>query len=292
MPFTVIEGSVLLFDANGNPLSVSSGDPLGLTTGLAVVGSDGANFRFIRTATDGTVRTDPTGTTAQPVSQATAGNLNATAVQGTAAALAGAWPVKVTDGTNTQPTGDIAGRAIFHKVTDGTNTAAVKAASTAAGATDPSLVVGLSPNSPLPSGSNTIGTVTLSGTDNTNGLIATAIKPVAGAAYSWTRFQNLGANVTLNVKASAGNLFSVYCQNNSTGTRYLQLFNTATTPGAGATPLFTFLVPGSGVLLMDSLFFGQGGYYFATGIAFAISTTQATYTAATATDHATHIMYV
>lgn len=80
------------------------------------------------------IRTDPTGTTTQPVSQ------------GTAAALSGAWPVKVTDGTNTMPTMDAVGRAGFQKVTDGTNTAAVKAASTAPVATDPALVVVQSPN--------------------------------------------------------------------------------------------------------------------------------------------------
>lgn len=66
--------------------------------------------------------------------------------QGGAAALSGAWPIKVTDGTNVMPTEDVAARAGFHKVTDGTNTAAVKAASTAAAAADPSLVIAVSPN--------------------------------------------------------------------------------------------------------------------------------------------------
>lgn len=87
-----------------------------------------------------------------------------TANQGTAAALAGRWPVIVTDGTNTMPTGDVVGRAIFEKITDGTNTAAVKAASTAAVAADPALVVAISPNNsvaitaaslPLPAGAAT-----------------------------------------------------------------------------------------------------------------------------------------
>jgi hypothetical protein len=58
------------------------------------------------------------------------------------------------------PTADVAARSSFHRVTDGTNTAAVKAASTAAAASDPSLVVGLSPNSPLPAGTNGIGKLT------------------------------------------------------------------------------------------------------------------------------------
>lgn len=46
------------------------------------------------------------------------------------------------------------------KLTDGTNTTAVKAASTAALATDPSAVVALSPNSPLPTGTNNVGSIT------------------------------------------------------------------------------------------------------------------------------------
>lgn len=69
-----------------------------------------------------------------------------TVAQGAPNSLANKWPVQVTDGTNTMPTGDAVGRAIFEKITDGTNTAAVKAASTEAVATDPALVVALSPN--------------------------------------------------------------------------------------------------------------------------------------------------
>jgi hypothetical protein len=67
----------------------------------------------------------------QPVSGTVTDN------QGTPNTIANAWPVKNTDGTNT---------------------AAVKAASTAAAATDPALAVTLSPNSPLPAGANQLGT--------------------------------------------------------------------------------------------------------------------------------------
>ena len=203
--FTVIEGSVILYDSSGNQIAVSNGQITNTNRAVPVAGTDGTNFRFIKTTTDGSVKVDPTGTTAQPVSQATASNLNATVVQptasqlnatvaqataanlnatvvqstasqlnatvaqptasslnatvvqstasqlnatvaqptasnlnatvvqstasnlkttatqGTAAALAGAWPVQVTDGTNTQPTGDVAARAVFHQITDGTN---------------------------------------------------------------------------------------------------------------------------------------------------------------------------
>lgn len=91
-----------------------------------------------------------------------------TANQGTAAALAGYWPVRVTDGTNTMPTADNAARSSFHRVTDGTNTATVKAASTAAVAGDTALVVAVSPNNtvaisaaslPLPTGAATEATL-------------------------------------------------------------------------------------------------------------------------------------
>jgi hypothetical protein len=82
-----------------------------------------------------------------PATQPVSGTV--TSNQGTAAALSGAWPVKITDGTNSMPTGDAVGRAIFHKITDGTNTATVKPASTAAVASDPALVVTLSPNNPI-----------------------------------------------------------------------------------------------------------------------------------------------
>lgn len=104
--------------------------------------------------------------------------------QNTAAALSGAWPVKVTDGTNTLPTLDTASRAGFLKITDGTNTAAVKAASTSASATDPALVVTVSPNSTNSTnltqiGSNTVQTGGVNGSLGVGGL-ASAGSAVAG----------------------------------------------------------------------------------------------------------------
>lgn len=80
--------------------------------------------------------------------------------QGDPATLAGRWPVQVTDGTNTMPTGDVVARSVFQKISDGvTGPVAVKSASTAALASDLSLVTALSPNSPLPAGSNELGVV-------------------------------------------------------------------------------------------------------------------------------------
>lgn len=59
----------------------------------------------------------------------------------------GTQKTQVVDGSgNVAPSGDTVGRAQFQKVTDGTNTATVKAASTAAVATDTAIVVAISPN--------------------------------------------------------------------------------------------------------------------------------------------------
>ena len=119
-----------------------------------------------------------------------------TAAQGTAAALAGYWPVRVTDGTNTQPTGDAVARAVFEKITDGTNTAAVKAASTAAIATDPALVVAISPNNtvpvsaaslPLPSGAATAANQTTLGSQTSkinDGTNTAAVKAASTAVIA------------------------------------------------------------------------------------------------------------
>lgn len=127
--------------------------------------------------------------------------------------------------------------------------------------------------------------------DNTTGVAAVAIKPLSVSTYSWTRFQNLQANATLNVKSTAGNVFSLYCHSIGGAASYIQLHNTATTPGGGATPLFSFIVPAGGSTVIDGDFFGENGANFSTGIAFAFSSTEITYTADTAGNQVTQIMF-
>ena len=105
-----------------------------------------------------------------------------TSNQGTANTLANRWPVIITDGTNTQPTGDIVDRAIFHKITDGTNTATVKAASTAAVATDPALVVAISPNNTV--SVSGVADTTASGTLNAlNAVVAINLMGQNGVGF-------------------------------------------------------------------------------------------------------------
>lgn len=84
-------------------------------------------------------------------------NFLAKVSQGTAASAANAWTAKITDGTNT---------------------AAVKAASTAAGATDPALVVAISPNNTVP--------VSLAANQSVNVAQINGITPLMGNGVTGT----------------------------------------------------------------------------------------------------------
>lgn len=125
--------------------------------------------------------------------------LRVTANQGTAATTANAWPTKITDGTNT---------------------AAVKAASTAAIATDPSLVVALSPNSPVPAGTNLIGgaTVYVGALPNsaTNPVFVTSSDTVGSSVDSFAdnAAVSVGSSVNQDYTVTAAKTFytkQVYC---------------------------------------------------------------------------------
>lgn len=77
----------------------------------------------------------------QPLSLTNLGELRTTGQsnQGTPTAIGNAWPVKVTDGTNTMPTGDAVGRTLYVRLNDGTNNANLRNA--APTSTDYGLVV-------------------------------------------------------------------------------------------------------------------------------------------------------
>jgi hypothetical protein len=146
----------------------------------------------------------------------------------------------------------------------------------------------------LNAGTNAIGKLSAnSGVDigDVDVTSTTFPTPVATSTYSPTRFVDFGSNATANIKSSAGNVFSLYCNNENSSDRYIQLHNTATTPAGGATPLYSFRVPGSGDILVGTYFFTNAGANFTTGIAFAFSTTKDTYTAGTATEQSTTVHY-
>lgn len=127
--------------------------------------------------------------------------------------------------------------------------------------------------------------------DNTNGIIAQQWKPLAVSTYTPSLFVDFAANATANVKASLGNVFAIYCHNLNAAVRFLQLHNTATTPGGGAVPRMTFLVPAQSAINLGAEMFTTSGVNFSTGIAFGFSTTEGTYTAGAAADQFTQITY-
>jgi hypothetical protein len=131
------------------------------------VGNSGAGIPRVTVSSDSSI-TNITGTISLPTGAATSTNQSLQLTQETSTAtntnnLAtnqtnGAQKTQRVDGSgNIAPSMDIPARAGFQEITNGTNTAAVKAASTAAVATDPALVVAISPNNTpvLPSGAAT-----------------------------------------------------------------------------------------------------------------------------------------
>jgi hypothetical protein len=127
--------------------------------------------------------------------------------------------------------------------------------------------------------------------DNVNGVFAIADKKLPEPDYTADFGSNYGANVTANIKSSAGNLFAIWGDNNNAAVRYLQAHDTAGTPSGGAVPKIQIPVPAGSVVSIGESVLGAQGVHFSNGIAFAWSTTDGTYTAATATDHNTFYRY-
>jgi hypothetical protein len=156
---------------------------------------DGAGTAITSTAASGKQRLDVTLASAATVGTAA----------GTAANLVGG-----TDGTNAQMLlTDVSGRLIVNvnsavQIGDGTNSAAIKAPSTAAVASDRALVVALSPNNSI---------VNISSPSATNGGHATAFTALSLAATTVTQ-----------IKASNANIGSISIAHNGAGTRWVKVF--------------------------------------------------------------------
>lgn len=135
----------------------------------------------------------------------------------------------------------------------------------------------------------TTGTAVVTDADGTLQQYLRGLVKLASDAPS--SFKNLGANATLNVKASAGKVLSLSCYNVNAAARFLQLHNTATTPAGSAVPIFSFLVPPLGQIVIGTDFFSNAGCSFSTGIAFGFSTARDIYTAGSAGDQSTWIQY-
>lgn len=150
-PVSIADGSEVTLGAKADAKSTATD-----TTAISIM----SVLKEISALEQAPASTPVTGTffqTTQPVSIAT---MPSTPVTGTF--FQATQPVSGTVTAN-QGTANTAANAWTAKLTDGTNVDAVKAASTAAAAADPSAVVALSPNSPVPTGANTIGAVNQAG---------------------------------------------------------------------------------------------------------------------------------
>ncbi len=141
---------------------------------------------------------------------------------------------------------------------------------------------------------DTLATKTIAGEDLTNGLTAVLPKPIAESTYAPTLFTDFGANLTVNVKASKGNVLRAVVENTTATPFYWQLHDTATTPGVAAVPKFPgILIPANQQVTVGKEVFGDTGVHFSNGIATAYSTGARTYvTIGAATDQNTTILYV
>jgi len=107
--------------------------------------------------------------------------------------------------------------------------------------------------------------------DNTNGIIATALKPLAVATYTPTLDTNKGAVNARSLKAAAGNVFRAILENTNAAARFAFFVDTAGAPVAGSAAfLVPIIVPANAYLLVD---FGPQGVQFPTGIGLAFMTT-------------------
>lgn len=75
------------------------------------------------------------------------------------------------------------------------------------------------------------------------------------------------------------------CNSRAGTNTWAMVLNSASAIGNGATPTYAFLLPAGGMIVLGEDFFSPAGMYFSLGLAWGISTTNATYTAATAANH-------
>jgi hypothetical protein len=109
----------------------------------------------------------------------------------------------------------------------------------------------------------------------------------------WSDYESIGALAAGVIKASPGEIFSFFARNKNAAVRYVQLFDSPTAPTNGATPKAQWDIPagGGGEIVIGTDFFTDDGVGFNTGISWGISTTDGTFTAATASDHVFMAVY-
>lgn len=100
----------------------------------------------------------------------------------------------------------------------------------------------------------------------------------------------LAGSVAILLKNAQGFLNSLIATNVNAAIRYLQIFNQTTVPATGNVPVISLPIPAGsatvpGQWTLGDDFLGKDGLFLSAGIAIGVSTTAATFTAATATEH-------
>jgi hypothetical protein len=181
------------------------------------------------------------------------------------------WTVQPGNTANTTPW--------LFRPSDGTNNVAVKAASTAAVAADPALVVAVSPNNTLPANITQLNGVArlagngVTGTGSPRVTIASDNTPFTVNTTPTTPTASIiNSAATTNatsIKASAGTLYSIAVSNVGAAAAFVKLYNLTTAPTVGTSTIaLTIPVAASGVVTIP---FGSQGMRFGTGIALAIT---------------------
>lgn len=123
----------------------------------------------------------------------------------------------------------------------------------------------------IPTGTNSIGTVQPGNTANTTPWLVTDTPSTVGGLTAGRIISAATTNAT-SVKGSAGQLYTILAHNINAAVRYLKLYNKATAPTVGTdTPILTMPIPGNTagtgfVINCDK------GWAFSLGVAAAITT--------------------
>lgn len=115
-----------------------------------------------------------------------------------------------------------------------------------------------------------------------DGTVMARLRSVGNSFKSPTVFARWGTSTVDTVSTTPSRVTGLVIHNRSVGTRFLQFFNRTTNPPAATVPLWSIAIaPGERLILNARDLGGNDGLAFSTGLAWAMSTTEGTYTAAT-----------
>lgn len=111
-------------------------------------------------------------------------------------------------------------------------------------------------------------------------------------------YKDFGSVAAALIKAGQVRVRCIHIYNENAAVRYFQLHDKVTIPLSTEVPVFSFPVPAGtannpGTLILDEAFWGwhNGQLQWLAGLGWAISTTEATYTAAIASEHGVGVFY-